>query len=254
MLKRILSLSRSFLFSPGKAADACKKGSSLAPCMWIYLAFTAAYMLFFTLKPFDFPDRNAALPREPQTLLFWFKVMLWQPPLEAAWIAFLLGLLAWFKNGRMPLRLTGAVAWTALPYVLLGAYAAQDGISKTILLAGFLVWLGLFIPFWRRTARSEALPVAGFMLGINVIGLAVLLPMLLATLLRSSSMFMAAQAAGGFWILGCGTLGLRRLTGLRLPRTFMAVLLSMFFQIAFAFTLHLLGLVPKDILKALLYA
>ena len=34
----------------------------------------------------------------------------------------------------------------------------------------------------------------------------------------------------------------------------MAVLLSMFFQIAVAFTLYLLHIVPKDILKALLYA
>jgi hypothetical protein len=81
-----------------------------------------------------------------------------------------------------------------------------------------------------------------------------LVPMGLAASLRSKELFMASQAAGGFWILGCATVGLRRLTGLRLPRVFMAVLLSMFFQIALAFTLHILGLVPKDILKALLYA
>jgi len=54
------------------------------------------------------------------------------------------------------------------------------------------------------------------------------------------------------WMLGAGTLGLRELCALRLPRAFMAMLLSLVFQISAAFTLHLLGLVPKDILKAMM--
>jgi hypothetical protein len=92
------------------------------------------------------------------------------------------------------------------------------------------------------------------MLGVNAIGIVMLAPMSLAALLRSSSLFMATQVVGGFWILGWSTVGLRKLTGMRLPRAFMAVLLSMFFQVAAAVTLHKLGLVSKDILKALLYA
>ena len=48
--------------------------------------------------------------------------------------------------------------------------------------------------------------------------------------------------------------GLRRLTGLRLPRVLMAVLLSLPFQVAVVIALYLLGLVPKDILKTLIYA
>jgi hypothetical protein len=81
-----------------------------------------------------------------------------------------------------------------------------------------------------------------------------LLPMALAVFIDADSLFKGAQIAGGLWVLLCGTLGLRALTDLRLPRCFMAVLMSMFMQIAFAFTLHMLGIVPKDILKALLYA
>jgi len=237
-----------------RAAKASRQEDNFVPCLAIYLAFTLGYMLFFRFKPFDFPDQNAAFPREPQTLMFWFKTMLWQPPLEAAWVAFLLGLAAWFRSGRLPARLLGAVAWCAAPFVLMAAYAAHAGIGKAALAAGSLVWLGLFLPLWLRATRAEALPVLNFMLGVNAVGAAVLAPMILAVWLRGSALFMAAQAAGGFWILGCATLGLRELTGLRLPRAFMAVLLSMFFQIALAFTLHLLGVVPKDILKALLYA
>ena len=255
MFNRILSLSRLFLFSPSRAADASLEEENLAPCLWIYLAFMAGYILFFAVKPFDLPDQSSAFPREPQTLMFWFKVVLWQPPLEAAWIAFLLGLVAWLREGALPVRLASALTWTAAPYVLTAVYyAAKGGMSKTALAAGSLVWLGLFVPLWRRASRAEVVSLATFMLGVNAVGVAALAPMTLAALAGSSGLFMASQAAGGFWILVCGTLGLRRLTGLRLPRAFMAMLLSMFFQIALALTLHFLGLVPKDILKALLYA
>ena len=287
MLDRIWTLSKSFLFSPERAAQASQDERNLAPCFWIYAAFTLGTMLFFVMKPFDFPDQNAAYPREAQNLMFWFKVMLWQPPLEAAWMAFLLGLVVWFRQGSLPVRLTSAVAWAATPFILMGVYAAVGTdanraivelakgaagaaraeaearvlagaravtIAKWALGLGGVAWLGLFVPLWRRLTRAEVLPVVVFMLGVNAVGVVMLAPMVLATVLRSSGFFMAAQAVAGFWILGCGTLGLRKLTGLRLPRAFMAVLLSMFFQIAVAFTLHLLGLVPKDILKALLYA
>ncbi len=259
MLKRAASLARLFLFAPARAADESMKEESLLPCLAIYIAFTAAYLLFFMFKPFDFPDQNAAYPREPQTLMFWFKVMLWQPPLEAVWIAFLLGLVAWFRTGSLAVKLTGGALWAALPFVLIGVYAAADTyratlIAKVLLAIGPALWIGLFIPLWRRMTRSELMPVITFMLGVNAIGILILAPMIASIFLGSPGFFMGSQAAGGFWILGCGTLGLRRLTGLRLPRAFMAVLLSMFFQIAVAFTLYLLHIVPKDILKALLYA
>jgi|GEM_PF-1626273 len=287
MPSRIWTLSKMFLSSPSRAAEASQNEENLAPCFWIYVAFTLGTMLFFTMKPFDFPDQNAAYPREAQNLLFWFKVMLWQPPLEAAWMAFLLGLVVWFGQGSLPLRLTSGVAWAAAPFILMAVYSAVGAdanqaiaelakgaagaaradaearviagarsvtIAKWALGLGAIAWIGLFVPLWRRLTRAEVLPVVIFMLGVNVVGVVMLAPMVLATLWRSSNLFMATQVVGGFWILGWGTLGLRKLTGLRLPRAFMAVLLSMFFQIAVAFTLHLLGLVPKDILKALLYA
>jgi hypothetical protein len=79
-------------------------------------------------------------------------------------------------------------------------------------------------------------------------------PMAAAVAARSPDLFMGAQVVEGLWLLGVGTLGLRALTGLRLPRAFMSMLLAMLFQVAFAFTLYMLGLVPPEILKALLYS
>ena len=253
MLRHIGTLAKLFVFSPLRAADESQKEENLLPCLWIYIAFTAAYLLFSVFKPFDFPDQNAPFPREPQPLMFWFKVMLWQPPLEAAGIAFLLGLVAWFRSGSLAVKLTCGVGWAAMPFLLMAAYAG-DKISKNLLAVFSLVWLGLFAPLWKRWSRAEILPIVTFMLGVNTIGIIILAPMILSVFLGGSGLFMASQAVATFWMLGCETLGLRRLTGLRLPRAFMAVLLSMFFQIAVAFTLYLLHLVPKDVLKALLYA
>ena len=106
----------------------------------------------------------------------------------------------------------------------------------------------------RRMPAGHWIAVASLMCALNIVGLLLLAPMWLSVQLGAEGLFKGAQIAGGLWILGCGTLGLRALTGLRLPRCFMSVLLSMFMQIALAFTLHMLGLVPKDILKALLLA
>ncbi len=249
MLRRIGTLAKIFLTSPSRAVEASRDEKNLAPCLWIYAAFTVATMLFFMLKPGDFPDQSAAYPHE-----FWFKVMLWQPPLEAAWLAGLLGLAVWFRQGSLPVRLALAVVWTAAPLGL-SVYAVA-GTNTDIAhwaLGLEALALVLFVPLWRQLKRSEALPVAIFMLSVNIIGIVMLAPMVLATLLRSSNLFTATQVVGGFWILGWGTMGLRQLTGLRLPRAFMAVLLSMFFQIYVALALNLLGLLSKTILKALVF-
>lgn len=251
---RCARLTRLFVRSPERAAEACLERDSLAPNVALYAAFAVASMLFFWLKPFDFPDINAAFPRDEQGLLFWFKVTLWQPPLEAAWILFLLGLTQWLRSGVLGLKLLSGVLWTAVPLALIAAYTQTHGLSKPLFALGEAASFALFVPLLAGFPKEELFPVASFMIGLNVLGLIMLAPMIAAVPLASPSLFNAAQLAGGLWMLGAGTLGLRRLTGMRLPRAFMAVLLSMFFQISLAFALHFLGLVPKEILKALLYA
>ncbi len=254
MLRQATALGRLYLLSPAKGAAEARQEKSFLPSLWLYAAFLAGYLLFYWLKPWDFPDALAAFPRESLDLAFWLKVMLWQPPLELAWIVFLAGLVAWFQEGSLPLRLTVAVAWVMAPFILMVGYAQSGGLSKEVFALGSAAWLALFAPLLRKVPRRDWKPLVAFMLGINVIGLALLVPLEAAVLLRQAAVFNFAQIAGGLWILGAGTLGLRALTGLRLPRAFMAVLLSMFFQVALAFTLYLLGAVPKEILKALLYA
>jgi hypothetical protein len=251
--EKAFSLAWTVVRSPTRAADAAKKSESLIPAACVYAGFVLTYLIFFWLKPFDFPDRNAPFPRETQGLWFWFRVMLWQPPLEAAWIALLVGLMEWFRRGTLGVRLVAGVAWTAAPFILMAGYA-QNGMPKAAFAAGSAVWLGLFVPLWRAAPATEWRPTAALMLALNAIGVVLLVPMTLALWLGNPGFFTFAQALGGLWMLVAATIAVRRLGDLRLPRAFMAVLLSMFLQIAVAFTLHLLGLVPKEILKALLYA
>ncbi|MBI5629564.1 MAG: hypothetical protein HY921_01630 [Elusimicrobia bacterium] len=242
-----------FLKSPRRAAEACRNESALGPNMKIYIAFVACSTIFYWLKPWDFPDQLSAEPAASHDLLFWLKVMLWQPPLEAAWIAFLIGFIAWFKNGSWPLRFSCAVLWTGAVFWLTIAYG-QGAIGKSAYAAASLACLSPFAFLLRKLNAAEAKSLAAFLLGLNAIGIVLLLPMEGAVGLDWPNLFKAAQILGGLWILAAGTTGVKTLSGLRLPRAFMAVLLSLFFQMSLAITLYLSGAVPKEILKALLYA
>lgn len=247
------ALGRAALFSPSRAAELAAQPAAPRPAAFIYAACLVATAVFFALKPFDFPDRNAAFPREAQGLLFWLKVMLWQPPLEAALIVFVVALVEWLREGKLFFKMLGGLLFTALPFVLLLAYK-YGGLSWGGYAALAAGWLGLVGWRARLVPAQSWRPAAALMLALNAVPLLSVAPMALATGLGSEGLFKGAQIVAGLWMLGAAALGLRALTGARLPRCFMAVLFSMFMQIAFAFTLHMLGLVPKDILKALLYA
>lgn len=239
-----------FLRSPSGAAEACLRPEGVSAALKIYIAFTFFYLFFFWIKPPGFPDPNAAPAR--QGLLFWLQVMLWQPPLEAAWIVFLVALVQWFKTGRLPLKITAAVFWTAIPFILT-SLEAGGGLARSLLAPAALLWISPFYLLLRGLPRAEWLAPAGFMLGLNAISLALLPPMIMMTVLRSASGFTMTQAAGGLWMLAAAALGLRRLSRQKLARVFMSVLLSMFLQIALALSLQRMNLIPKDIFKALLY-
>ncbi len=254
MLSQALRFCLRFVTSPRKAAQDSRRPELLAPAVWIYAAFTLGYMLFYWLKPWDFPDVNAAFPHDTQNLFFWAKVMAWQPPLEAAWILLLAGWVVFFRSGKLGLRMILGVAWTAAPIVLIVLYAQKQGLPKPAFAAGTALAFGAFYPFLARLPREHWRPLVTFMLGLNALGLIMLAPMIVSVFAGSPGLFQFSQIAGGLWLLAAGTIGLRELTGLRLPRAFLCVLFAMFLQIAFAFALFFLGAVPKEILKALLYS
>ena len=251
---KILALSRDYLFSPSRGAEENRENGNIPSNLILYAFFLTASLIFYWLKPWDFPDQYAPFPREFQGFFFWFRVMLWQPPLEIAWILCLLGLVSWLEKGNLVIKLTSALAWTASPFILIILFAQKHGIPKPLFILGEIISFGLFIPLLRRLKKEDWLPVSGFMLGLNVIGFVIIIPMAASVFLNSSIIFNGSQILGGLWMLWGGMMGLRALKGMRLSRAFLAMLFSLLFQIAFAFALYFIGIVPKEILKALLYA
>lgn len=251
---RTLNLCRDYLFFPTRGAEQNQPDGKPSQNLAIYAVFLIASLLFYWLKPWNFPDALAPVPRQAQDFYFWFRVMLWQPPLEIAWILCLLGLISWLERGSLFFKLTTALAWTAAPIILIVFYAQKRGIPKSLFTFGEIVIFALFIPFWLRWKKDNWRAVAGFMIGLNVIGAVILLPMILSVFLNSEKLFDGAQILGGLWMLWGGMMGLRALREMRLSRAFLAVFFSLIFQIAFAFALYFMGAVPKEILKALLYA
>jgi hypothetical protein len=235
-------------------AESSRQTESFRAGLCIYFAFLAGSAVYLTFKPENFPDPNVPVLGEGAGFLFWLKVMLWQPPLELAWILFVAALSAWFREGFWPLRLSTAVLWMALPFLLILLWVQKIPIPKPVFAAGNLICWALFYPCLRKLQYGDLRLIASLLLALNVIGLVLIIGMGTCVALNYPPLFNAVQIAGGLWMLRTGTLGLRTLTGLRLPRAFMALLLSLFFQVALAFNLHLLGLVPKEMLKALLYA
>ncbi len=143
-------------------------------------------------------------------------------------------------------------AWAAFAlFINVVAYAQPQGSSRGTFALGAVAAFAPYVWLLRRTRWEQFRPVLAFMLGLSALGLVQLALMSVAVSLRSAGFLKAVQAGVGFWLLGAGTVGLRAITGLRLPRAFLALFLSMFFLIAAAFTLHLLG-IPQEILKAAL--
>jgi len=251
MLKKALLLSRRFLFSPARAAKAALAPENLAPCLCIYAAGMLCESLLSALRPPRFLDQAGAILPQSQTWFSALQVLLWQIPLEAALVAFVVGFLAWYKAGRNPWRLFASMAWALGPALLFVLYKTGVG-TKAVLGLGSLAALGLFLPLWRRCERHDIMPQVNLMLGINAVYLVILVPMALAVFFRAPDFYIYVAAAGGLWMAALAALALRPLTGLSLPYTFMAILLANLLQTSIIFALHALGLLPKDILKAML--
>ncbi len=251
---KVIRLCRDYLFFPSRGAAQNKGSGEIPSNLAIYLLFLLLSLLFYWLKPWNFPDHYAPFPSQSPNFNFWLKVMLWQPPLEIVWILCLLGIMVWLEKGNLFFKIATGIFWTAMPFILIVFYAQKNGISEPLFDIGETLCFALFVFPLLKIGKSEVFPIAGFMLGLNAIGIILFLPMVLSVWLNSSSLFNGSQIVGGLWMLWAGMMGLRELRGLRLSRAFLAVLFSLLFQIAFAFALYFMGLVPKEILKALLYA
>lgn len=270
-LGRVFAVGRQFLFSPTAAAATAGDEVNFMPCLWLFIANVVAQTLLSSLQGFEFLDPSSIVPREHQSVLFWCQVSLWQVPIDATLIAFALGLLAWYRAGSGPVRTILSMVWSLLPGFLLINFklagseslahhdaaqllaAAQSvATAKRVLGAGFLLCVGLFVPLWRRLERRQVIPVVNLMLGVNAIFLVLFIPLLCAVLWNLSNLYIYLTIAAAIWTLVLLGLALRPLTKTPLRCTFMAMILANVLQVCTALTLGILGIMPKEILKAVL--
>lgn len=238
------------LRSPSAAAEDCREPASWRSVLLVYAAFEVGHLLFFWLKPADFPDVGAR--QHAQGFLFWLRARLFDVPVQLGTIAIALACLRWLAEGNMLFRMVTTLAAAGLAAFPLAYYQAP-WMSKPVFVAVGVLWM-IPVPLLVRAWPKETiLHAARFMLALNAIGIALLAPLALMTAARSQMGFMLSQGLVGFWFLGASALGLRAVTGTRLPRTFLAILFVMAFQACLVAFLHLSGLMPKEILKAIVY-
>ncbi len=250
---RALRFGRLFLFSPAKAAAACAEDRALSDALKLYGLTLLAAAIFYRFKPYDFPDANASVPMGPQGILFWLGVMLWQPLLMAALIAFCAVLLRWLRDGWLPLKVASSFFWCAIPLILTIFYV-KNAIPKSVFAVLMILWgvpgvcVGRGVPFreWRLLAT--------FLLALNVLQLVVLLPEAVVTALRWEAGYKGVVGLAGLWMLLGGALGLKALPPQRpLPRALLPLLFALVLQIEVVVAAFMLGWLPVETLKALLY-
>lgn len=250
--KNAFEFGRLFLFNPSAAADACAQEKSIPDGLKIYLAWVVASLLYLWLKPFDFPDANAPFPTQVQGFNFWLHVSFWEPVLAAMNIALTALVLNWMRDGWLPLKTASATLWAAVPLALTLAYTKTD-MHRFTFGVGMIIWAVPGILVARRVTAPEWKKITAFILGLNAIGLVLLIPEIAACLLRSDYLYKATLAFTVVWLLACAGLGLRRLTGASLPRAVLAFLfanLVLNLVIAASYLLHWL---PMEVLKVLVY-
>jgi hypothetical protein len=257
-MRHALSLGRLFLFSPSKAAAACETDTALRDSLVVYGLTLLGAAVFQYWKPYDFPDANAAVPMAAQGFFFWLKVMMWQPVLMAFLIGFTGALLHWMKDGWLPLKVFTAFFWSAIPAILMVCYLPKESgpslITKLQFRVLFALWIGPTVYAMKRAPASSWRPLAALLLVMNVVQLATYVPEAIVTVMRWEAGYKAVVGAAGFWMLIAGALGLKHLQPARpLPRAVLPLLFALVLQIEVVFAAFMLGWLPVETLKALIY-
>ncbi|MBI5246525.1 MAG: hypothetical protein HY923_05045 [Elusimicrobia bacterium] len=257
-MKKALAFGRMFIVSPSRAAEACSEHGALRDALVVYGLTLLGAAVFQYWKPFDFPDANAAVPLGTQDFLFWLKVMLWQPLLMAFLIGFTGALLHWMKDGWLPLKLFTSFFWSVIPWIFIVLYLPREhapsiinGFQFRVL---FTLWILPTIYAMKRVPSDWWRPLAAFLLVMNVIQLLTYVPEAVVTMLRWETGYKAVVGGAGLWMLFAGAFGLKKLPpGRPLPRALLPLLFALLLQIVVVIAAFMLGWLPKETLKALLY-
>lgn len=251
-MRRAWEFGRLFLFAPSRAADSCARKAALGDGLRVYAFWVAASLAYLWLKPYNFPDANAPLPTHAGGFGFWLRVAAWEPLLAALNIALTALALNWMRDGWLPLKTAVATLWSAAPLILTIAYT-KVGLSRAAFGAGMIAWAAPGAWAARRVAAEEWRKIAGFLLGLNALSLALLIPEIAATLLRSDFLYKTSLGLNVAALLVCGGVGLRRLYGISIARAVLALLFANIVLNLAVAAAYLLRWLPMEVLKILVY-
>ncbi|MDE2491823.1 MAG: hypothetical protein KGM24_13335 [Elusimicrobia bacterium] len=253
-MKKTLSFARSFLLRPSEAADASARPDAWRPALVLYALLALAQLVESWANPLAFLDPNAPAPL-PHRAGFWLAVLLWEPVLMAMSVAFTVVVLDWMSAGWLPLKTAAATLWAAVPAALAAYYASRPAADRSWFVGLLAAWTALTAVQAARVPRGRWRPVAVFLLGmsaIQLVGLAAEFLLVLPS--RSMHVFYAYSIVLLVWVAACFGAGMRRLK--ISPSAARAVLAFVFALIASSvvpFLAYFLGLMPRAVLKVVLY-
>lgn len=256
-MNETLRFARLFLFEPSKAADACARKSAIGVGLRLYALLALAQLASAWFNPLSFLDPTAALA-PAHGGAFWFRVALWEPVVFAGSVFVTVLALDWMRSGWLPLRTAVATFWSALPLILTLYYTspgAPSGPGVKAALAGVLVlWAVPAAALARRIPREKWETITAFLLGLSAIELVSLAAEYATVLpLRSRAGFIALSLASLLWVLACVGVGLRKLTGASTARVVLAFLFALVVTTTLPSLAFLLGLMPLEVMKVVMY-
>ena len=253
-MKRTWEFSKLFLFSPSKAADACLKKEALADGLKLYALLAAAELVSSWFNPLSFLDPNApVLP--PHGLGFWLRVAMWEPVLFGLSVIVTVLVLEWMRDGWLPLKTATATLWSAVPVILALRYVAPAmAFGKGASIALLAAWTVPAVALARRVPVERWRKVGVFLLGLSAIQL-VCLAAEFATVVPLHSLygFYALSFFTIAWLLICVGVGLRKLYATSTARVVLGFLFSVLVVSVIPPVAYLLGLMPMEVLKIVLY-
>ena len=253
-MKRVWEFGKLFLFSPSKAADACLEKDALADGLKVYAILAVAELISSHFDPLAFLDPAAPIP-PPHGWAFWLRVAMWEPVLFGLSVFITVLVLEWMRDGWLPLKTAVATFWSAVPVILALRYVAPAmAFGKGVTLALLALWTAPALLLARRVPRERWRTVGIFLLGLNAIQLVCLAAEFLTVVpLRSLTGFYILSFVSIAWLLACVGVGLRKLYGTSTARVVLGFLFALLVSSVVPALAYLLGLMPMEVLKIVLY-
>jgi hypothetical protein len=243
-----------FLHKPEKAAEACRREDALRLGLIVYAVSALVSLIFSWFNPLAFLDPNSPVLGS-YGAGFWLRVAFWEPALFALSVWFGVLLLDWLRDGWLPMKASSAALWTAIPPALAASYVSpRMQLGRGVFAAALAVWTAPALVLSRRPTSRNWREVCAFLLGLNAVQTVGLVATLLIVVpARSLTAFYVVDGAVLLWMLAIAGLGLRRLVGVSTARAVIAFLFSVALSTVVPAVAYLLGLLPKEVLKVLLY-